>query len=147
MTPASRPWALLQATGTTLTGLHGMGPSGAARLLAGAGEVTRFPAKAHFASWDGTAPTGASSGDQVRHRLPGAGNRQTSRVLHIMAVAGSATPPRAAPTTTASVLSPPGHGTTLHVQLPAGPSAAPTPPRGTLSPLPVWRTSRRDEDS
>ena len=86
MTPASRPWALLQATGTTLTGLHGMGPSGTARLLAGAGEVTRFPAKAHFASWDGTAPIGASSGDQVRHRLPGAGNRQTSRVLHIMAV-------------------------------------------------------------
>jgi signal transduction histidine kinase len=29
---------------------------------------------------------------------------------------------------TISVLSPPGHGTTLHVQLPAGPSAAPTPP-------------------
>ena len=98
--------ALLAATGTTLTGLHGIGPSGAARLLAGAGEVTRFPAKAHFASWDGTAPTGASSGDQVRHRLPGAGNRQINRVLHIMAVAGSATQPRAAPATTAK--SPPG---------------------------------------
>jgi transposase len=78
--------ALLAVTGTTLTDLHGIGPSGAARLLAGVGEVTRFPAKAHFASWDGTAPTGASSGDQVRHRLPGAGNRQINRVLHIMAV-------------------------------------------------------------
>jgi signal transduction histidine kinase len=32
---------------------------------------------------------------------------------------------------TLSVLSPPGHGTTLHVQLPAGPSAAATPPPGT----------------
>ena len=32
---------------------------------------------------------------------------------------------------TISVLSPPGHGTTLHVQLPAGPSAAATPPPGT----------------
>jgi glucose-6-phosphate-specific signal transduction histidine kinase len=32
---------------------------------------------------------------------------------------------------TISVLSPPGHGTTLHLQLPAGPSAAPTRPRGT----------------
>jgi signal transduction histidine kinase len=31
---------------------------------------------------------------------------------------------------TISLLSPPGHGTTLHVQLPAGPSAAPTPPLG-----------------
>jgi signal transduction histidine kinase len=31
---------------------------------------------------------------------------------------------------TISVLSPPGHGTTLHVQLPADPKAVPTPPRG-----------------
>jgi len=77
---------LLAATGTTLTDLHGIGPSGAVRLLVEAGEVTRFPAKAHFASWDGTAPVDASSGDQVRHRLPRAGNRQINRVLHIMAV-------------------------------------------------------------
>jgi hypothetical protein len=63
--------ALLAATGTTLTHLHGIGPSGAARLLAEVGDVTRFPTKAHFASWDGTAPIDASSGDQVRHRLPG----------------------------------------------------------------------------
>jgi transposase len=77
---------LLAATGTTLTDLHGIGPSGAARLLAGVGEVTRFPNKAHFASWDGTAPIDASSGDQVRHRLSRGGNRQINRVLHIMAV-------------------------------------------------------------
>ena len=32
---------------------------------------------------------------------------------------------------TISLLSPPGHGTTMHVQLPAGPSAAPTRPRAT----------------
>jgi len=50
--------ALLAATGTTLTDLHGIGPSGAARLLAEVGDVTRFPDKAHFASWNGTAPTG-----------------------------------------------------------------------------------------
>ena len=49
-------------------------------------DVTRFPDRAHFASWNGTAPTGASSGDQVRHRLSRAGNRQINRVLHIMAV-------------------------------------------------------------
>ena len=78
--------ALLAATGTTLTDLHGMGPSGAARLLAGAGDITRFPTRAHFASWNGTAPIDASSGDQVRHRLSRAGNRQINRVLHIMAV-------------------------------------------------------------
>jgi transposase len=78
--------ALLAATGSTLTGLHGIGPSGAARLLAEVGDVTRFPDKAHFASWNGTAPIDASSGDQVRHRLSRAGNRQINRVLHIMAV-------------------------------------------------------------
>jgi transposase len=78
--------ALLRATGTTLANLHGIGPSGAARLLAEVGDVTRFPSKAHFASWDGTAPIDASSGDQVRHRLSRGGNRQINRVLHIMAV-------------------------------------------------------------
>jgi transposase len=79
--------ALLKASTTTLTALHGIGPSGAARLLAGVADVTRFPDKAHFASWNGTAPIDASSGDQVRHRLSRAGNRQINRVLHIMAVA------------------------------------------------------------
>jgi transposase len=77
---------LLRATATTLTGLNGIGPSGAARLLTGAGDITRFPSRAHFASWNGTAPTGASSGDQVCHRLSRAGNRQINRTLHIMAV-------------------------------------------------------------
>jgi transposase len=77
---------MLAATGSTLTSLHGIGPSGAARLLAEVGDVTRFPSKAHFASWNGTAPIDASSGDQIRHRLSRAGNRQINRVLHIMAV-------------------------------------------------------------
>ena len=77
---------LLKTTGTTLTSLNGIGPSGAARLLIEAGDITRFPSKAHFASWNGTAPIDASSGDQVRHRLSRAGNRQINRVLHIMAV-------------------------------------------------------------
>src|SRR5215470_4018781 len=78
--------ALLKSTGTTLTALHGIGPSGAARLLVEVAGVTRFPGKAHFTSWNGTAPIDASSGDQVRHRLSRAGNRQINRVLHIMAV-------------------------------------------------------------
>jgi len=76
---------LLKATGATLTDLHGIGPSGAARLLVEVGDITRFLSKAHFASWTGTAPIDASSGDQVRHRLSRAGNRQINRVLHIMA--------------------------------------------------------------
>jgi transposase len=76
---------MVASTGTTLMDLHGIGPSGAARLLVEVGEITRFPNRAHFASWNGTAPIDASSGDQVRHRLSRAGNRQINRVLHIMA--------------------------------------------------------------
>ena len=76
---------LVEATGTSLLDLHGIGPTGAARLLVEVGDITRFPSKAHFASWNGTAPIDASSGDQVRHRLSRKGNRQINRVLHTMA--------------------------------------------------------------
>ena len=76
---------LVAATGTSLMDLHGIGPSGAARLLVEVGDITRFPDRDHFASWNGTAPIDASSGDQVRHRLSRAGNRQINRTLHIMA--------------------------------------------------------------
>jgi transposase len=72
--------------------LHGIGPSGAARLLVEVADITRFPNRDHFASWNGTAPIDASSGDQVRHRLSRAGNRQINRVLHIMAVVQLANP-------------------------------------------------------
>jgi transposase len=65
--------------------LHGIGPSGAARLLVEVGDITRFPDRDHFASWNGTAPIDASSGDQARHRLSRKGNRQINRVVHIMA--------------------------------------------------------------
>ena len=65
--------------------LHGIGPSGAARLLVEVGDITRFPDRNHLASWTGTAPIDASSGDHVRHRLSRAGNRQINRTLHLMA--------------------------------------------------------------
>ena len=76
---------LLRATHIGLLDLRGIGPTGAARLLVEVGDITRFPTKAHFASWNGTAPIDASSGDQLRHRLSRAGNRQINRVLHTMA--------------------------------------------------------------
>ncbi len=77
---------LVRQTGTGLLALHGIGPSGAARLLVDVGDITRFPTKGHFASWTGTAPIDASSGDNVRHRLSRGGNRQMNRTLHMMAV-------------------------------------------------------------
>ena len=77
---------LVASTGSQLQTLHGIGPSGAARLIGDIGEIGRFASRGHFASWNGTAPIDASSGDQNRHRLSRAGNRRINRVLHIMAV-------------------------------------------------------------
>jgi transposase len=74
------------ATGSRLPALYGIGPVGAARILGDVGDVARFRTKAHFASWTGTAPIDASSGQQQRHRLSRAGNRRLNRVLHIMAI-------------------------------------------------------------
>jgi transposase len=77
---------LVIARGSTLMDLHGIGPSGAARLLSDVGDIRRFADRDRFASWNGTAPLDASSGDQKRHRLSRAGNRRINRALHIMAV-------------------------------------------------------------
>jgi transposase len=77
---------LLEAQGSTLLQLRGIGPSGAARLLADVGNIHRFASRDHFASWNGTAPLDASSGQQQRHRLSRAGNRRINRTLHIMAI-------------------------------------------------------------
>jgi transposase len=48
--------------------------------------VTRFPNRNHFASWTGTAPVGASSGEHVRHRLSRAGNRRLNHVLYMAGI-------------------------------------------------------------
>ncbi|WIY01955.1 transposase [Amycolatopsis mongoliensis] len=77
---------LVIARGSTLLDLHGIGPSGAARLLADVGDIHRFGNRDRFASWNGTAPLDASSGEQQRHRLSRAGNRRINRTLHIMGV-------------------------------------------------------------
>jgi transposase len=77
---------LVNATGSGLLKLDGIGPSSAARLLGDVADIARFADRGHFASWNGTAPLDASSGDQHRHRLSRAGNRRINRALHIMAV-------------------------------------------------------------
>jgi transposase len=77
---------LLDATGTILRDLYGIGPSSVARLLGDVGDIARFPDKGRFATWNGTAPIDASSGDHHRHRLSRAGNRRINRVLHVMAI-------------------------------------------------------------
>ena len=78
--------AAVAARGSTLMDIHGIGPAGAARILADVGDVARFADRNRFASWTGTAPLDASSGEQIRHRLSRAGNRRMNHVLHIAAI-------------------------------------------------------------
>jgi transposase len=77
--------AEVEASGTTLTQIFGVGPILAATILGTVGDVGRFPTKAHFASYAGTAPVEASSGVVVRHRLSLAGNRKLNYALHMVA--------------------------------------------------------------
>jgi transposase len=76
---------LVLARGSRLMDLTGVGPVVAARILADVGDVARFADRNRFASWTGTAPLDASSGEQIRHRLSRAGNRKANHVIHIAA--------------------------------------------------------------
>ena len=66
--------AAVRASGSHLMDLRGIGPAGAARILADVGDVARFPDRNHFASL------------QIRHRLSRAGNRRLNHVLYIAAL-------------------------------------------------------------
>jgi transposase len=82
--------AVVRRLGPRLPGLCGLGPLGAAELLAEVGDPRRFrPADAVAAS-TGTAPIPASSaearGHPVHHRLSRFGNRRLNAVLYRMAL-------------------------------------------------------------
>ena len=78
--------AIVLARGSHLMNLHGVGPVVAARILADVGDISRFADRNRFASWTGTAPLDASSGEQHRHRLSRAGNRRVNHMIHIAAI-------------------------------------------------------------
>jgi transposase len=63
-------------SGTALLELHGVGPVVAGFILGHVGDPARFPTRARFAAYDGTAPIEASSGPRSRHRLNPRGNRK-----------------------------------------------------------------------
>ncbi|WP_413767600.1 IS110 family transposase [Rhodococcus pyridinivorans] len=73
-------------SGSSLTELCGIGNLTAGKIVARVGSIHRFRSAAAFASYTGTAPIEASSGDVVRHRLSRAGDRQLNCCLHIMAI-------------------------------------------------------------
>jgi transposase len=76
----------LQATGTSLMALQGIGTLNAGKILGEVGDVRRFRSAGHFASYSGAAPLDTSSGDNLRQRLNPGGNRRLNSVLHVMAV-------------------------------------------------------------
>ena len=77
---------LVKARDSQLMDLPGVGPVVAARTLADVGDIARFADRNRFASWTGTAPLDASSGEQNRHRLSRAGNRRMNHMIHIAAI-------------------------------------------------------------
>ncbi|MGH3756125.1 MAG: IS110 family transposase, partial [Pseudonocardiaceae bacterium] len=77
---------VVTASGTTLTQLFGVGHITAAILIAHTGDPARFCGQGAYASYNGSAPVEASSGDMRRHRLNRGGDRQLNRALHIMAI-------------------------------------------------------------
>jgi transposase len=78
--------AAVDASATTVTEIHGVGPVVAAIICGHVGDVERFPNAGHFARYNGTAPVEASSGPRVRHRLNRRGNRQLNHAIHLAAI-------------------------------------------------------------
>jgi transposase len=69
----------VRASGTSLTGLFGVGPVIAGLVICEVADVTRFPSRSHFAACNGTAPIGVSSGGRKACRLSLRGNRRQPR--------------------------------------------------------------------
>ena len=76
----------VQASGTSLTGLFGVGPVIAAAVIGDVKDVSRFPSRDHFAAYDGTAPIEVSSGQRTVYRLSRRGNRRLNHAIHMAAV-------------------------------------------------------------
>jgi transposase len=78
--------AAVQASGTTLTEIFGIGPVIAAAILGTVGDPSRFGDRDRFASYNGTAPIEVSSGGRKIHRLSLRGNRRLNHAIHMAAV-------------------------------------------------------------
>ena len=76
----------VQASGTTVTDIFGIGPVLACYLIGFTGDVRRFASRDQYAAYNGTAPVERSSGGRVVHRLSQRGNRQLNHALHLAAI-------------------------------------------------------------
>jgi transposase len=50
----------VQASGTSLTDIYGVGPYGAATIIGYTKDITRFPTKGHYATYNATTQTAGS---------------------------------------------------------------------------------------
>jgi transposase len=76
----------VRASGTSLTGLFGVGPVTAAIIIGEVREVSRFKNRDRFSAYNGTAPIEVSSGQRKVHRLSRRGNRRVNHAIHMIAV-------------------------------------------------------------
>lgn len=68
----------VEATGTTVTDIKGVGVATAAMILGEVGDIRRFPSRNHFATYTGTAPRDVSSGGVYTQRLSRAGTASST---------------------------------------------------------------------
>jgi transposase len=76
----------VQASGTTTTGIFGVGPVIAATVIGCVADVSRFASRDHFAAYNGTAPIEVSSGNRKIYRLSRRGNRRLNHAIHMAAI-------------------------------------------------------------
>jgi transposase len=81
-----KPGTAVRASGTSLTGLFGVGPVTAAVIIGEVRDVSRFKNSDRFAACNGTAPIEVSSGGRKVHRLSRRGNRRVNHAIHMIAV-------------------------------------------------------------
>jgi transposase len=81
-----KPAAAVKVSGTTLTQVFGVGPVIAGTIIGDIADVSRFPGRDHFASYNGTAPVEVSSGNRKTHRLSLRGNRRINHAIHMAAI-------------------------------------------------------------
>src|SRR6516225_9231156 len=78
--------AAVRASGTSLTGLFGVGPVIAGTVIGDVRQVFRFGSRDHFAAYNGTAPVEVSSGGRQVYRLSLRGNRRLNHAIHMAAI-------------------------------------------------------------
>jgi Transposase IS116/IS110/IS902 family len=84
--PGKKLDAAIRASGTSLTGLFGVGPVIAATVIGDVRDVSGFKNRGRFAAYNGTAPIEVSSGGRRVHRPSRRGNRRVNHAIHMAAV-------------------------------------------------------------